>query len=435
MQKGNFWNQKSFWVWIVMAILCAFFAPIVAMIVYESLVARVMEIFNARTNQGISLGALIGMFSIILLVVYLRVRKYGRMMLLAEAVAVLLLVCYGTADVKGDVLKINGKAVFGLFWLLTEVFTVYLFILWGRENFVPCGTAEVPAQGALTRWGKFKGFVGPGGLIFIIRPFEGLRLFPTGQFKGEFRISEGLYSKAEGNESSQPLDAIMPIYLSIPRIGEQYTYREVGMDLTGNKTVRVVKVQGEILLEKIFHNLPVDDLSVQENVEELFGFLEGSVLGAARHVLSKKTSKQCREEKPQIEREMKTYLLEEPGNPFLVCGFPEECIDLELRVKIPNEMEQAYMAPEIAKKKAEASSEDKKVISRKMKAYIDEGTSPDVAAMAVSGAQGGGMTTEQLRDIALAASLLGGGQISLGGMRFKSRGQKPNRPNQPKRTP
>lgn len=324
-------------------------------------------------------------------------------------------------------------------YLGAVIVTLVIMVIWTKKNFRQVGTIEVPSQAVLTRFARAVDAV-PSGLYFVLRPIEGIKEFPLGQYVFHYRISQGLYSRAKAELSSQPLEVEAAVYLRFPRVDKEYSFsmsldkareslkkkKEPGRIL-GRKGIAWGRVWGgELLKEHTYYRLPVRDLTKPEAIDTMGKFLEGGVIGGIRHIMSIKTSTECKEKKPEIEDEIKDYLLSEEGNPFFELGIPKECVTIELtKVKLPEETEKAYIAPEVARKTAEAAKSKGKgeadalrekakgeaaAIKKKMKVLIDQGAEETVAGIiAAGGIEGKGMTIEQYRDLMIANSLAGGG--------------------------
>ncbi len=282
-----------------------------------------------------------------------------------------------------------------------EILVIVVLVAWLKWCMSQIGNIEVPAQAVLARFGRPIDAVGPG-LYFCFKPFERFKIFPTGQYFFNFLMkeTEGLYTKESGDLKSQPLRVAATIYLRFPRVDRNYRFPT--KNARGN--VFWKKVSGrDLLMQHLYFRLPIKDLMATDTVDRLGAFFERGVMGGLRHVMSSKTSRQCKEEKPKIEDETANYLLTETGNPFFECGLPKECIDLEItQVKLPDETEKAYIEPELARKRAEAAVHEKKSIQLRVAAYIGAGVSPDMAGVlaAGSGRKEGEkpMTIAELRD-------------------------------------
>ncbi len=286
-------------------------------------------------------------------------------------------------------------------WLIIAVLIVFMGF-WLLKCVRQVGTTDTPVQAVKTRFAKPDKAV-PSGLCFILWPFEGLKLFPTGQYDLSYQILRGLYSKKSGEMSSQRMEVKIGVYFRWPRVDREYSFPvPVSEQETSPKEQLATnwgRVLGKELLLKAYYRLPIKNL-LKADIEEFGKFFENTVLGAVRHRMSERTSEECRESQPEIEEEIKNYLLSEEGNPFFEVGIPKECLDIELSsVKFPDETEKAWEKPEIKAREAEAAMSEKKAISLRLEAYIEKGVSKEIAGLIVGGVEGQAMTIEQLRDL------------------------------------
>ncbi|MDO8655217.1 MAG: hypothetical protein Q7R48_02195 [bacterium] len=343
----------------------------------------------------------------------------------------------------------------GIPWLFMIGAAVYCY-RWADRCTHIIGTVDKPAYGILTRVGKAIEVLGPGGLVFTLRPVEGLTKVPTSQYRLRYSIVDGLYS-AEGEDgehnkmSPQPLSVTVGLYFSFPEVNTPY-------DVPGVDG----KVAGRDLLLGMYYSLP-GQINLWEG-ESLRGFLEEAVIGATRQILSQHHHGFARTNKAGIEREIKAYLVSEEANPFRELGIPEVCIDIELisialrEPKTPAEI--AIATPEFRRHEASsraietasladatrvkaAGEADATVTEAKgeeaaaahlrvakteaLAAYTGAGVSPDVAALVVSG--GGNSSSEspsdQLTNL-LAVQMLRSGS-SVAGRRVRRRPQRGRR--------
>ncbi len=313
-----------------------------------------------------------------------------------------------------------------------EIVIVFLILLsllwWAKTCFKVVGTLKVPSQAVVTRFARAIAAVRTG-LCLVLRPFEDLKEFPTGQYKMEYQIEKGLYSREnkEQSLSSQSMEVGIVVYFRWPRIERTYSFpvpteearktlapgSELNTEGLEEKGLAWVKIMGKELLMKAYYRVPVKDPMGEGVTDELGGFFKGGVVGGVRHIMSAKTSLECREKKPEIEKEIKNYLISEEGNPFFESGTPRECLDIEItRVKFPEDTEKAWKSPEIKSKEAEAAVFEKKSIMRKMEGYTEKGVPEEIAALVVGGVEGKGMTMEQLRDLKILEALGGFGKAS-----------------------
>jgi len=314
--------------------------------------------------------------------------------------------------------------------------TFLIVVFWTRKCIRQVGTPELPTQAVLARFARPVDAVGLG-LLFVIWPIEALKEFPTGQYVMNYRIAEGLYSKKGKDEKGRDLSSLSmiveaSIYFRFPRTDRIYSFpmpiekaketlEEGGkLDSEGlREGLAWGRTSGKELLMRTYYRLPIRNPKEGGSEDKLHKFFEGAVEGGLRHVMGAKTFIECKEEKPMIEEEVKNYLLSAEGDPFFECGIPKECLNLELKdVRFPEDIEQAWRAPEIAIRegeaaiekairKAEAAKSERERIKEITKGYIDAGVSPNVAGLLTGGVEGKAMSFEQLRDLAIFKAIGG----------------------------
>ena len=382
VKNEGFLYQKSFWLYVgLVTTLLIFVAPMV-----WKLIVRVIDIV---------LPIKIGWFTadILLFVLTLLVGIYfkhtARLIWIWLAISVLLVAT------RPLILIENTQTIQFIVLVVFSIITLVGIAWWTNKCFQQIGSVDIPAQAVLVRVGKGIKAIGPG-LYFKFVPFEGYKVFPLGQYTGNYSIESGLYSKENPKKklSSHPLTVDIAFYFRFAEVGKNYSFTK--------KDKSVMEMRGEDLLIKSHNSLPVNDLLSESAVDEINLHFGKGIIGGVRHIMSAKDSEECRIEKPEIEEEITTYLLQEEGNPLSECGIPRELLDIELtRVKIPDEMEKAYMAPEISRKDAEAAEHDQLATGRRMRGFTDEGASPDIASLATTGIKGDGMSTDQIRDLVI----------------------------------
>lgn len=344
--------------------------------------------------------------------------RMGRSFLGQGSFLIWLIIAVLAAVIAPIVVAIVTSKIFGP-WavVVAEIIVLAVLIYWLRICLQQIGSAEVPSQAVLTRFARSIDAVRTG-LHFRLHPVETFKEFPTGLWIMLFRITKGLYSKEAGSLSSQPIVVTVGVYLRFPRVNRLYRfplpkeeierrYPGLALDEGGLKEgLAWCLISGrELLVRHLYYRLPVPD-PMKATVDDLGKFFEPGVLGALRQVLSTKTHLQQRVEKAEIEKEVKAYLVSEIGNPFYECGIPPECLDIEITMlELPDETAKAFMAPELAKKGAEAAVHEKSAITERLGAYIDKGVDKEVAALIVGGMTGEGMTFEQLRDLKILQRL------------------------------
>lgn len=314
-----------------------------------------------------------------------------------------------------------------------------VFLIWLRQCFVQIGTLEIPCVGVITEWAKPVDAV-ETGLYRIIWPIQAPKLFPTAQYELRFTALD-IYSRPDPdtNLASQPMAILVRMYLRWPRPRNTYTFpvrernvsredwaalKDEHPDYPEKKLpagLRWGQVTGKVLLMgQTYYRLPGRDLLDRSFTDQLGRFLESGVLGGVRQVASRHTYKECLEEKPTLEQEIKFYFLSEAGNPFLEIGLPAECIDVEIvSVKLASDTEVALRANELARRQGEAQETSAKhranatklensALGDRLKILTDAGVPPIVAGPVAAGAVGGeALTTGELRDLILIQQALG----------------------------
>jgi hypothetical protein len=299
----------------------------------------------------------------------------------------------------------NNVSVFSVTLTIIEILTIGFVVVWGKHCFTQIGSAKIPCQAVLFRFGKAMYAVGDG-LFFHFHPFEEFKLLPKTQYKFPYSIKRGLYSKEESKLRSQPMEVDLYLYLRLPLVGKEYSFFK---EKDKNGAIAWDRVLGErLLVEHFAPRLPIINLMVASASEALRQHLEGAILGGVRHVLSIKTSQQCKEEKEPIETGIKEYLLSEIGDPFVELGIPLECLGIEIySLKFPDDTEQAYKEPELAMKRAEAAEYNQQATRKNMEVLVKEyGTDANVAAAITGNPKGGGATMDWLRDFAIFNGML-----------------------------
>lgn len=281
--------------------------------------------------------------------------------------------------------------------------------LWLMGSFVRISMdGEEPYWAVIAQFGRPKVALRPGIYFRPLHLFEQVARFPTGQKTMWFTTTEA-WTKEQGNRQAQPLAVDIALYFRWPDPEKDYDFGGT----TGWK-------RGSALLLDAYYYLPraLRNPDRPDYVDVLGRFLERAVIGGTKVVIGRRHHLHARQENQAMETEIKDYLLSEPGNPFRDLGIPPDCFDIELpRVVFPADTAQALRNTELARREGEAkveaakhrkkaSEDDAATIERMLKAYIDRGVSPEVAALAVSGTrEGQGWSMENLRDIAIAKAL------------------------------
>lgn len=392
--ERKFWSQPSFWAWVAMAILIAITVPKAI----ATLLTKVATMFFPLTISW-------EMLEVLFFLVFLGLWAWPKKHLKFRQIFLgWLVIAIGLAARK-PAITIPAMSL-SFFWIVSECLVLLGLGIWLKICFDVAGTPEIPHQVILARFGRAIDVISEG-LFFKFVPFEKVKRVPTGQYSFNYSISKGLYTKEEKKLRSQPIEVDITVYLRFPRAERNYLFPERPRTAT-EEEMGWKEISGrELLMKHLYYRLPVPDLMAPDAGERMRNHFAGAVVSGIRHVLSTKNSQCCKEEIRVVEQELKTYLLQEQGNPFFECGLPKECLDIELlKIKLPDETEKAYIKPELARKDAEAASYDRISIRRRVEAFRQAGVSPDIAGvLGGGGIEGKGMTMDQLRDLSLYLSI------------------------------
>lgn len=126
---------------------------------------------------------------------------------------------------------------------------------------------------------------------------------------------------------------------------------------------------------------PTGDLG--EDVEVYRDFFGPTVADGARNILAVHNHQECREQKKEIEEEIKAYMLNEEGNPFREAAIPRERLDIAItELRFTEEMESAFSAPEIQRRIGEGRAVEEGLhLKGIMRAFKEEGIRAHVAAL------------------------------------------------------
>ena len=176
----------------------------------------------------------------------------------------------------------------------------------------------------------------------------------------------------------------MSVYFRWPLVGEIYKFQDK-------------EISGGELLEKTHYALPIDPAHPNGT---LLDFFSDTIADACRRVMTSRTHVQCREEKEKMEKEIKDYLLSEPGNPFRECRIPEKNLDVSItQIGFPEDFEKALYAPEVAR-------HERAALYNRIKGFTTAGVDSNIAAIAVIGLkEGEKIDLSQLRDLAIFKTL------------------------------
>jgi regulator of protease activity HflC (stomatin/prohibitin superfamily) len=251
-------------------------------------------------------------------------------------------------------------------------------VWWLCRCLVVVGTEEQPAQAIKLRFGRAVAVLAPG-FHFVFHPMEKLRIFPTTVYQLNYEVVS-VHSKREPPYETAVMRVLVTVYFRWPRVGKEYQFEGQ-------------RVEGGKLLMETHYALPVNPAQPNGALREFFS---RGVADAIRRVMVTRTHVQCREDKERMEREIKEYLLQEPGNPFKECCIPGENIDVAItELSFPEEMEKSFTEPEIAKR-------IRRGIYHRTRGFVEAGIDPNIAGFLVIGLQEGKpVDVSQLRDLAI----------------------------------
>jgi len=219
----------------------------------------------------------------------------------------------------------------------------------GKLNtfFFVIGDESPPRVALLQRFGSVKGAVQEG--MFFRFPFvDKVIKFKTAQFTVSYEIAEvmskeGTYEE-DGRPDKEEAAQRMPVHVTFaflwPRPDKLY-YMPVL-----NKYV-----WGSDLLNRARRALPINP----EEVEEVFlrEHLRGGVIGGIQNVMGRFTHTQNRNNREGIERRVKSYIGDQPGNVIRELGIPPILSDVQFRlISLEEDMQQALRSTEISREGA-----------------------------------------------------------------------------------
>ncbi|MCK4454340.1 hypothetical protein KAU51_03270 [Candidatus Parcubacteria bacterium] len=272
--------------------------------------------------------------------------------------------------------------------VVIEVFTMAILLLWLKKCFRQVGTIEMPCSGVRARFGRSVESLTPG-LYSCLYPIEDIKEYPTGLHRLSYK-AENIHSKPETIEvdgkkialGSQRMDVDFTFTFRWPKVGKKYRVPIIdpvtGKAKRDSQTGKVVwkKVDGgDLLKNKAFYHLPIRNPKTApiEKFDEAFG---KTIMGGSRTILAGHNHSFCRENKEEIEDEIKEYLLSEVGDPIFDCGLPRETVDTKiLKIKFQDTTETAFEAPEIAWRQADATKKraegEAEAIKKRREAFKD----------------------------------------------------------------
>jgi len=254
--------------------------------------------------------------------------------------------------------------------------------------------AKAPVQAIITVWGKADRAVGQG-LYWFWRPRDKIGLLiPTITYHLRFKEFKVHTKKKSRGEATKPVKVAVTIHLTAPRVGhryeiekskipsiwkdcvEKYETRQIERD-GSMEDIEVGIIKGEDLLVKHLYPSLAPDKLFDSNL--MAGFFKDATIDGVRARMINLTYTECRENKTEIEKEVKEYFLTDPANLFVKCGFPPENIDVSIiSLESTEDVEHSLYAEEVAKIEGKAAQKE-------MDALAKAGVEKNIAAILVSG--------------------------------------------------
>ena len=260
----------------------------------------------------------------------------------------------------------------------------YVFKCLKQISTVNLEGAEVPVEAIITAWGRAVRVVGQGLHWFWWPKYKVGLLVPTTIRKLE--ISEFLvHTKKTGKEKAKPLMVGVTVYLTLPRFAEKYEVRadkfpSIWRDCISKHQTEdpnIIIIEGrDLLLKHLYFSLAPDKLFDTNKMAVSF---KDAIMDGVRAIMVRYTYTECREQKTQIEEEIKDYLLTDPANLFVKCGIPPTNLDISITSeRSTDEVEQSLYAEEVAKIEGKA-------FQKEIDALVKAGVEKNIAAILAKG--------------------------------------------------
>lgn len=294
-----------------------------------------------------------------------KMRRWIRVSAWVSVVIVLLIV--------GIALLVHGIAERSLPTLIPGGIILAWLVFWIPRCFRKVGSLESPAQAVRVRMGNPEEVLRPG-LHIVWWPVDDLVIYPTKQYLLNVSLTE-VHSRREIEQ------------------GQETALMEVGV------VCYFAWPEGDNLIES-FKRAPTPTGDLGEDLEVYTDFFAPTVGDGVRNIMATHTHEECRQEKAGIEREIKAYLIGEPGNPFKAARIPEEQLDVAItRIKFTQEMEKAFSAPEVGRRRGEAeAAEESRALRGVMGAFKAEGVGRLLAGIFTFFLRREGKTTRKRRE-------------------------------------
>jgi len=325
--------------------------------------------------------------------------------------------------------------------ILIAVVLLGVLIWYAVKCIKPISTAKlegvnVPVQAIITVWGKRMRAVDQGlYLLWYPRDKVGL-LIPTTTYHlkvKEFTVHTMKGSRKESTkpvrvkestkpvrvkESTKPVRVAVTIHLTAPRVGHRYEierikipsiwkdcvekYETKQIERDGSmENIEVGIIKGESLLVRhLYRSLSLNKIF---DPALMAAFFEDAAIDGARARMVGRTYTECREDKTEIEQEVKEYFLTDPANLFVRCGFPPENIDVSIiSLESTEDVEHSLYAEEVSKIEGKA-------IQKEMDALAKAGVEKNIAAILARGVGGKGKAIDfgALAQMGIALKFMG----------------------------
>jgi len=307
--------------------------------------------------------------------------------------------------------------------ILIVIVLLGVLIWYAVKCIKPISTAKlegvnVPVQAIITVWGKGMRAVDQGlYLLWYPRDKVGL-LIPTTTY--HLRVKEFTVHTMKGSrkESTKPVKVAVTIHLTAPRVGHRYEiekakipsiwqdcvdkYETRKIEKDGNmENIEVGIIKGEsLLVSHLYRSLSLNKIF---DPALMATFFEDAAIDGARARMVGRTYTECREDKTEIEREVKEYFLTDPANLFVRCGFPPENIDVSIiSLESTEDVEHSLYAEEVSKIEGKA-------IQKEMDALAKAGVEKNIAAILARGVGGKGKAIDfgALAQMGIALKFMG----------------------------
>jgi len=278
--------------------------------------------------------------------------------------------------------------------------------------------SSVPAQAIITVWGKAERAVGQG-LYWFWYPRDKIGLLiPTITYHLKFKEFLVHTKNRSEEEATKPVKVGVTIHVTLPRVGQRYEVEknkvpciwencverdireETGEDENAEDVEKAI-ISGELLLvHHLYPSIAPDKLF---NSDMMAAFLKDAIMDGVRARMVDRTYTECREDKTEIEEEIREYLLTDSANLFVKCGIPLENLDVSITsLESTEDIEHSLYAEEIAEIEGRASQKE---IAALIQARVD----PQIAAMLVKGIGGKGSSInfEAMAHMGIALKFMG----------------------------